>query len=353
MNRRRLLTLCIIIICMFSTVLAGCSGLKAGGDKAPANKELTKIKLNEVARSIFYAPMYAAISEGFFKEEGLDIELETGNGADKVMQQVLSKSSDIGFCGSEQVNYIYNQGREDYTIIFAQLTKRDGSFLVSRKSEPDFKWENVKGKNILGGRPGGVPEMALEYVLKSHGITMSFNDEKPLKDVNIITNVPFASMAQAFAGGMGDYVALFEPSGTTLEEEGRGYTVASIGKESGELPYTCFFATKSYIESHPDIIQGFTNALYKGMLWVDSHTDNEVANSIKIFFPGTDVGKIAKVVKRYRDQDSWQKDLIVKEDVLIRFQNLIYDYDPSLMPQKPPYNKIVTDKFAKEAAKKH
>lgn len=310
-----------------------------------------KVRLNEVARSIFYAPMYAAISEGLMKNEGLDIDLATGQGADKTMQQVLSNSADIGFCGSEQVNYIYNQGREDYTVIFAQLTKRDGSFLISRKSEPNFKWEDVKGKNILGGRPGGVPEMTLEYVLKSYGITMSFNGEKPIKDVNVITNVAYASMAEAFAGGVGDYVELFEPSGTILEEQGKGYTVASIGKESGELPYTCFFTTKSYMEKHPDIIQKFTNALYQGILWVDKHTDEEVAKSIKQFFPGTNENQIAKVVKKYRDQDSWQKDLIVKEEVLTRFQNLIHDYNPSLMTSLPPYDKIVTTKFAIEAAK--
>lgn len=348
MKRLKVLIVFIMAVSLSLAVFAGC-----GSTKETSSKDMVKVRLNEVARSIFYAPMYVAMNEGFFKDEGLDVELETGQGADKTMQQVLSKTADIGFCGSEQVNYIYNQGREDYPIIFAQLTKRDGSFLVSRKSEPDFKWENIKGKNLLGGRPGGVPEMALEYVIKSHGITMSFNDEKPARDINVITNVPFASMAQAFAGGIGDYVALFEPSGTTLEEEGKGFTVASIGKESGELPYTCFFSTKSYIEKNPEIIQKFTNALYRGIIWTDDHSDEETARSIKPFFPGTDEAMLAKVVKRYRDQDSWQKDLIVKEEVLVRMQDLIYNYDHSLMPKKPPYNKIVTDKFAKEAAKKY
>ncbi|HBM81447.1 MAG: ABC transporter substrate-binding protein [Clostridiales bacterium] len=335
-----------IIFSLIAALFAGCKSTNV--DK---KQSLVKIQLNEVARSIFYAPMYAAINEGFFKEQGLDIDLVTGQGADKTMQQVLSKNSDIGFCGSEQVLYLYNQGREDYAVIFAQLTKRDGSFFVSRDPDPNFTWDHVKGKNILGGRPGGVPEMSLEYVLKSNGISMSFNGEKPAKDVNIITNVAYAATASAFKGGTGDYVALFEPSGTILEQEGKGYIVSSIGKESGELPYTCFFATKSYIEKHPDIIQKFTNALYKGIVWVDSHSNDEVAKSIKSFFAGTDEKQISIVVKRYRDQDSWQKDLIVKKEVLERFENLIYEYDSRLMPKKPPYEKVVTDKFAKEAAK--
>lgn len=329
-------------------MFSGCGNKK---EPTPGKTETVKIRLNEVARSIFYAPMYAALSEGYFKAEGLEIELATGQGADKTMQQVLSKNADIGFCGSEQVIYTYSQGREDYAIIFAQLTKRDGSFLVSRKSEPGFKWEDVKGKNILGGRPGGVPEMTLEYVLKTHGITFSFNGEKPAKDVNIITNVAYASMAEAFIGGIGDYVELFEPLGTMLEKEGKGSTVASIGKDSGELPYTCFFTTKSYMEKNPDVIQKFSNALYKGILYVESHSNAEVAQSIKSFFPGTDVNDIEKVVKRYRDQDSWQKDLIMKEEVLNRFEDIIISYKASLLPKKVPYDKVFTDKFAKEAAK--
>lgn len=349
MLRKKPVVLSVIIAAVLSfTMLSGC-----GKKSTPTNGEqkTVKVRLNEVARSIFYVPMYVALNEGYFKAEGLDIELATGQGADKTMQQVLSNNADIGFCGSEQVIYTYNQGREDYAIIFAQLTKRDGSFLVSRKSEPNFKWEDVKGKNVLGGRPGGVPEMTLEYVLKTHGITFSYNGEKPAKDVNIITNVAYASMAEAFAGGVGDYVELFEPSGTMLEKAGKGSTVASIGKDSGELPYTCFFTTKSYMEKNPEIIQKFTNALYKGLLWADSHSNAEIAQSIKSFFPGTDVNDIEKVVKRYRDQDSWQKDLIMTEDVLNRFEDIISSYKSSLLPKKVPYDKVFTDKFAKEAAK--
>jgi NitT/TauT family transport system substrate-binding protein len=288
--------------------------------------------------------MYAAISQGFFKDEGLEIDLTTGQGADKTMQQVISGNSDIGFCGPEQTIYLYNQGRENYPVIFAQLTKRDGSFLVGRKAEADFKWESLKGKTIIGGRPGGVPEMTLEYVLKNHGLT-------PNKDVKLITNLAFTATATAFKAGTGDYVALFEPTGTTLEKENSGYIVSSIGKTSGEIPYTAFFATKSYIEKNPEIIQKFTNALYKALLWSEKNDSKTIAKSIISFFPGMDENTLAKVVDRYRDQDTWQKDLILTEDALSNLENIIQSYQPSLIPARPPYDKIVTTKYAETAAK--
>ncbi|MCX7883616.1 MAG: ABC transporter substrate-binding protein [Caloramator sp.] len=306
------------------------------------NTQLTKVRLNEVVRSVFYAPMYVAINKGFFKEEGLEIELSTGQGADKTMQQVLSKNADIGFCGPEQVIYLYNQRRDDYAIIFAQLTQRDGSFLVSRKDEKDFKWESLRGKTIIGGRPGGVPEMSLEYVLRNHGLTIG-------KDVNVITNLAFTATAGAFKSGTGDYVALFEPTASMLVKEKAGYIAASIGKASGEIPYTCFFSTKSYMESKPEIIQKFTNAIYKGQLYVQSHSSKEIAKDIVSFFPGSDTELLAVVVENYKSIDAFAKDPILKEESLSRLMDIIQSYDANLIPTRPPYEKIVTTKFAKEA----
>lgn len=327
---------------LFMTVLL--ITLTFAGCKKEEPKNVIKIRLNEVVRSVFYAPMYAAINKGFFKEEGLEIDLSTGQGADKTMQQVLSKNADIGFCGPEQVIYLYNQGREDYAVLFAQLTKCDGSFMVGRKDEKDFKWENLKGKTIVGGRPGGVPEMALEYVLRNHGLT-------PDKDVNLITNLAFTATAGAFKTGTGDYVALFEPTASMLQKENGGYVVASVGKASGEIPYTCFFATKSYIEKNPEIIQKFTNAIYKGQKWVEEHTAKEVAEAIISFFPGSDMELITMVVERYKAQDTWAKDLVLKEEGLSRLMDIIQSYNRELIPQRPPYDKIVTKKFAEDAAK--
>jgi NitT/TauT family transport system substrate-binding protein len=330
------------ILCLITTVLLILPILGGCGGKNSKNTGITKIRLNEVVRSVFYVPMYVAINQGFFKEEGIEIDLATGQGADKTMQQVISGNADIGFCGPEQTIYLYNQGREDYTVIFAQLTKRDGSFLVGRAAEPNFKWESLKGKTIIGGRPGGVPEMTLEYTLKNHGLI-------PDKDVKLITNLAFTATATAFKAGTGDYVALFEPTGTILENAKAGYIVSSVGKVSGEIPYTSFFATKSYIKKHPDIIQKFTNAIYKGLLWTEKNDSAQVAKSIVKFFPGMDVTTLAKVVDRYENQDTWQKDLNLKEDALSNLENIIQSYKASLMPNRPPYNKIVTNKYANSA----
>jgi len=324
------------ILIGLALILSSCSQKK--------EEKLTKVRLNEVVRSIFYAPMYVAINKGFFNEEGLEIELSTGQGADKTMQQVLSNNADIGFCGPEQVIYLYNQGKDDYAVLFAQLTKRDGSFLVGRQKE-DFKWENLKGKTIIGGRPGGVPEMTLEYVIRNHGLL-------PNKDVNLITNIAFTATAQAFKSGVGDYVALFEPTASMLEKEGGGYVVASIGKASGEIPYTCFFATKSYIEKKPDIIQKFTNAIYKGQIWVQKHSPKEIAEAVISFFPGSDIELLTTVIERYKNQDTWSKDPILKEEDLSRLMDIIQSYNRELLPNRPPYEKIVTTKFAQEAINK-
>ncbi len=326
----------VLSILLLVSLLSGC--------KKEKTTELVKINLNEVVRSIFYAPMYAAINEGFFEEEGIKIDLTTGQGADKTMQQVISGGADIGFSGPEQVIYLYTQGREDYTVVFAQLTKRDGSFLVGRNKEENFKWESLRGKTIIGGRPGGVPEMTLEYILKNHGLVLG-------KDVNVITNLAFTATAGAFTTGTGDYVALFEPTGSMLEKENKGYIVSSIGKASGEIPYTSFYALKSYIEKNPTIIQNFTNALYKGNLWVESHSSKEVSEAIISFFPGADVDMLATVIDRYKSQDTWSKDLVLGEAALTRLMDVIQSYQADLIPERPPYKDIVTTKFAEEAAK--
>ncbi|MDW8801259.1 ABC transporter substrate-binding protein [Clostridium sp. A1-XYC3] len=338
MKRSRFLPLSILSILIFiTTIFAGCGQKKE-------DKTMVTVKLNEVTRSVFYAPMYAAISQGFFKEEGINIELTTGQGADKTMQQVLSKSVDIGFCGPEQVIYIYNQQKEDYPILFAQLTQKDGSFLVSRTDEKDFKWESLKGKNVVGGRPGGVPEMALEYVLKNHGL-------QPGKDLNVITNIAFAATTGAFKGGTGDYAALFEPNASMLKKDNAGYVVASVGKEAGNIPYTCFFSTKSYMEKNPETIEKFTRAIYKGQLWVQKHSDEEVAKSIKSFFPGTDEDILVAVTKNYRAIDAFATTPILKEENLSKLMDIIQSYKSELIPQRPPFDKIVNNTFGEKVIK--
>lgn len=328
----------LLILFITPILITSCSPKKAGED-------LVKIRLNEVVRSVFYAPMYLSINEGYFKEEGLNIDLSTGQGADKTMQQVLSGSVDIGFCGPEQVIYIYNQNRENYPIIFAQLTATDGSFLVGRNKVSDFSYSDLLGKNIIGGRPGGVPEMTLEYVLRNYGL-------KNGENVNIITNLAFTATAGAFKGGTGDYVALFEPTASMLEKDGSGFILSSIGKEAGSLPYTCFFSTKEYMEKNKEIIQKFTNAIYKGQLFFLSHSDKEVAEKISSFFPGTDLILIQNTIKNYRSVGAFSPNPTLKEEDLTLLYNIIQSYDSKLLTKRPPFKTIVNNSFALDSIAK-
>ena len=260
-----------------------------------------------------------------------------------MMTAVLSGQADIGFSGPEAAIYVYNEGKEDYAVVFAQLTKRDGSFLVGREPEPDFKWTNVRGKTIIGGRKGGVPEMTLEYVLKKYGM-------EPGKDVTVDTSVQFALMGGAFTGGSGDYVTLFEPVASTLEREGKGTIVASMGKDSGEIPYTAYYANKSYMKKNPGVMQKFTNAIYRGQIWVDSHTPQEVAEVLKPSFPDSDEELLAIVVKRYKEQDTWCTDPIMKKEWLDLLQEVMKTAGE--LDKVAPYEDLVDNTYAKKAMEK-
>ncbi len=303
---------------------------------------LTTIQLNEVTRSVFYAPQYVAISNGYFKEEGLDIEITTGQGADKVMTAVLAGQSDIGFAGPEAAIYVYNEGKEDYIEVFAQVTKKDGSFLVSRNENDDFEWTDVKGSTIIPGRKGGVPYMTFEYVLKQNGIDTQ-------KDVVLDDSIKFDLMAGAFAGGTADYVTLFEPTASMTEAQGKGYIVASVGEAAGEIPYTGYFAKKSYIDENPEIIQGFTDAIYKGQIWVKEHTAREIAESIQSFFPDTDLDMLENSIQQYKDIDAWNETPILKEEAFDRLQTVMQEAGE--LDIKAPYNVIVNNEFAENAIK--
>lgn len=335
MKLKKILSFFLTFAIIISFSLIGCNNSKT-------TKSTRKIKLCEVVRSIFYAPMYIAINEGFFEDEGLSIDLSTGQGADKVMQTVLSNNADIGLCGAEQTVYIHNQGRENYPVLFAQLTKKDGSFLVGRGENKDFSWNSLKGKEIIGGRPGGIPEMALEHVLKLNGI-------EPSKDVTMVTNIDFTATAGAFKSGTADYVALFEPTASTLELEGNYSIVASIGESSGDLAYTCFFTTKSYMKKNKEIISKFTKAIYKGQKWFYSHSSEEIAKSIENFFPGTDLKIMIKVIDNYKSIEALAKTPKVNENDLNNLINIIVEYDSKLIPKHPDNNKMINNSFAKEA----
>lgn len=329
--KKRYLGLFLLLLMALSIMpFGGCAG----------EEELTKIRLNEVTHSVFYAPMYVAINLGFFEEEGIDLELTTGQGADKVMTALLSGQADIGFMGPEATIYVYIEGRDDYAVNFAQLTQRDGSFLVGRQPDPDFTWDNVRGSSIIGGRRGGVPLMTLEYVLKEHGIV-------PGEDVEVLTHIQFALMAGAFTGGEGDYVTAFEPVAATLEMEGSGYVVASVGRDSGEIPYTVFSALKSYIEANPDIIQRFTNAIYRGQLWVQSHSPEEIAAAIKPSFPEVEEEILVVVAKRYIEIDAWAHSPVFSAEAFERLQDIMETAGE--LDRRASYDDLVTNQFAAEA----
>lgn len=290
------------------SLLCGCGAV--GGEQP-----LTKVRLNEVTHSVFYAPQYLAMELGYFADEGLDIELTNGGGADKVMTAVVTGQSDIGLAGPESCVYIYAQGKEDYPRVFAQLTKRDGSFLVGR-SEEDFAWENLRGTTIIGGRAGGMPEMTLEYVMKKNGVV-------PNVDCVVDTSVQFNMMAGAFTGGQGDYVALFEPTATEVELAGQGHILCSIGTESGEVPYTAYFASQSYLDSHGEIIEAFCRALHRAMDFIAAHTDREVAEAMLPQFPDTDLDVLEKVTARHRAIDAWNTGLTMEESALDRLETIM------------------------------
>ena len=308
-----------------------------------SNQENSKlIKVNEVTRSVFYAPQYVAINNGYFKENGVEIELTTGQGADAVMTAVLSNQCDIGFAGPEASIYVYNEGKEDYTQVFAQMTKKDGSFLVARNKTDNFSWQDLKGKTVIPGRKGGVPYMTLEYVLKKNGIN-------PQTDATLDDSIKFDLMAGAFASGNADYVTLFEPTASLTEKEGKGYIVASVGEEAGEIPYTAYFAKKSYISDNEKIIEDFTKAIYKGQQWVKEHSSKEIAEMIQSFFPGTDVEMLSTAIQSYKDIDAWNDTPVLKEESFNRLQEVMTMAGE--LKQQAPYEKIVNNTYAEKVIK--
>lgn len=330
---RRLVVFVLCIVMAF--MIIGCQ------EKAPG-KTMDKIILNEVTHSVFYAPMYAAISLGYFKEEGVEIELVNGGGADKSMTALLSGQADIGLMGPEAAIYVFNEGRENSAMVIGQLTKRDGSFLVGREPDEDFKWTDVAGKTIIGGRKGGVPEMTLEYVLRKNGL-------EPGVDVTVDTSIQFDLMGGAFEGGVGDYVTLFEPTASMFEKEGKGYILAAVGQESGEVPYTAFQTTKSYIKENPDIIRRFLKAIYRGQQWVQKASDKELAEAIVDFFPDTSIEALMMVAMSYREIDAWMDTPVMKKEAFDRLQEIIIQ--AGVLTEKVDFENVVDNSFAEEVVK--
>ncbi len=320
---------------MLALLLTGCGGREADAERVT-------VRLNEVTHSVFYAPQYVAMELGFFADEGLDIELTNGGGADKVMTAVVSGGADIGLAGPESCIYIHGQGKDDLPVIFAQLTKRDGSFLVGR-TDDDFTWDDLRGKTILGGRKGGVPEMTLEYVMKQNGIV-------PQVDAMVDTSVQFAMMAGAFTGGQGDYVTLFEPTATEVEKAGHGYILCSIGEQSGEIPYTAYFASQSYMAAHPEVIQGFANAIARAQTWINAHTDREVAEAMAAQFPDTSLDTLEAVTARHRQIDAWNSTPVMEKAALERLETVMTEAGELTRGQWVDFDALVDNTYAAQAS---
>ena len=324
----------VLAVSMLAVCVTGC--------KTTTRKQLKPVVLNEVAHSIFYAPQYAAIELGYFEDEGLDLTLVNGAGADKVMTALISGDADIGFMGSEASIYVYQQGSDDYAVNFAQLTQRAGNFLVGREAQDNFTWADLKGKKVLGGRAGGMPEMVFEYILKKNGID-------PAADLTIDQSINFGLTAAAFTSNDADYTVEFEPFATGLEKEGNGHVIASLGVDSGYVPYTAYSVKKSYLEKNPETIQKFTNAIQKGLEYVNTHSAEEIAKVIQPQFKETDEDTIATIVGRYKDQDTWKGDTVFEKDSFELLENILEEAGG--LNERVPYDKLVTTEFSQEAAK--
>lgn len=309
---------------------------------ACGKEEMQKVRVAEVTRSIFYAPQYVAIEKGFFKEEGLDVDLRTTPGGDKTMTALLSNGADVALVGSETSIYVASQGSKDPVINFAQLTQTDGTFLVSRKKIDNFDWSMLKGATFLGQRKGGMPQMVGEFVLKKKGID-------PQNDLKLIQNIDYANIATAFASGTGDFVQLFEPTASVFEKEGKGYIVASFGTESGHVPYTSFMTKQSYMKENKETVEKFTRALKKAQDWVQKQSAGETAKVIQPFFEDTDLETIEMVVDRYKSQGSIATDPILEEEEWNNLQDIMDEAGE--LPERIDYKKLVNTEIAKKVSK--
>ena len=317
-----------------SAVILAVSGCAA----SPEANGMTTVRLNEVVHSVFYAPQYVALANGYFEDEGLNIELSVGNGADKSMTALLSDSADIALLGTEAGIYVINEGRENSVKAFAQLTQRAGNFLISRTDGENFDWESLRGKSVIGGRKGGMPELVLEYVLKQKGLE---------NDVEIINNISFESTAGAFAADVGDFTVEFEPTATSLEQEGVGYVAASLGTECGFVPYTVYMASSEYMEENPEIIQKFTNAVYRGQLWTENHTSGEIAEVIQSYFPENDVETLAGIIERYKSQDTWRATPVYSEEDFELFEDIMEEGGE--LTRRVSFDELIDNSFAQKA----
>lgn len=327
---KRIVALFLSLLCAVS-LLSGCAAKDTG---------VRRIVLNEVTRSVFYAPLYAAVSEGFFEDEGLELEIVTGGGSDASMTALLAHEADFALMGPETGVYVVNEGKADHPVIIGQLTKRDGSFLIAREPAEEFSWEQLRGKSVIAGRVGGMPYMTLMWVLDKNGLT-------PGKDVEIVTGIQFNLMGGAFEGGTGDYVTLFEPTATSFQKNGSGYIVANVGLESGEVPYTAFMTSPETVKDEPELVASFVRAIAKAQKWVAEASDERIAEAMQPFFPDSTKEELETVAKSYRETDSWMKTPVMTEDAFARLLDIM-DFNGELA-ERVDFGELVDNSFAQKA----
>lgn len=301
-----LMCLALLMICSTSVLAVACGG-----------KDYSKIELNEVTHSIFYAPLYVAINNGYFEDEGLTVSLTNGGGSDTSMSALLTGSADIILAGPETVVYTDQEGAGDKPMVFGQLTTCDGSFIVSKEDEQDFTLNDLVGETIIGGRNGGLPAMTLQYIIENSGYTIGTGED----EINLRTDVAFNLTANVWeADETVKYCTLFEPTATNVENQGIGYVVASLGKISGSIPYTCFVAKESYLEDHSDIAEKFLRAVQKGYDFITTSDVTAVAEALLPSFDGNTLQDMEIAVVQYKAINAWSSDNILTEE---SFNNLM------------------------------
>ena len=322
----------LIAICLCVMMASLCLVVFISCDK-PTNQ----IRLTEVTHSLFYTPQYLALALGYFEEEGLDVVISNGSGADNVMTALLTNEADIGLMGCEANIYVYLQGKKDYPKVVAQLTKRDGAFLVARTPNPNFDYSGMENSTVLMGRTGGMPAMILQYILNGKGYTNGTN-------ITMDYTIQFGALGPAFTGGTGDYVPLFEPAASQLVKEGKGYIVSAIGMASGEIPYTCYSVTDKFLTEHPDKVEKFLRAVWKGTEYATTHSATEIAKLVAPYFEGTTLDLLTSAINNYQQYDVWMDSPVTNAEAFERLQDIMQNAGE--LTQRVDYNVIVDNTAA-------
>jgi NitT/TauT family transport system substrate-binding protein len=314
-----------------------CAGLLAG----PTTVKAQDVKLNEVLRSLFYTPQYVALRIGAFEQEGIKIAgPKTTWGAQATLTEIVSGNSDIALIGPEAVALTQQAGPDRRLINFAALTNTDGSFILSKTPMPNFKIADLKGKTIVTSGKGSTPVLVLEHLIRQAGLD-------PAKDVTI-RNIPVsANVLPSYLEPNTQFGQSFEPGITQMVSQGKGHRVASVGALLGAVPYTAYATTVSYLEKNPKVIQGFTNAIYKALIWTDTHSPQEIAKLIAPDFKNVPEDTIATVVAEYKKVNTWASSPVITPEGMKKMLDLLVG--GGILKETAPYDRVVNPTFAQKA----